>query len=190
MQLSHMRAFAVAIAVGASFFIAAQAPAVVVYQEPGSGELSSNGNAPTPMGAFSNGVYSVISTSGGGDIDDFTFTIPAGSTLQSIVPSSYTGDDATAFIGIQVGPTMDHSGSSLRGWVHFGPGPANVGTDILDDMGGTLGPGTYTVWMQQAGSTATYQMDFIVPEPGSITSIAMLALAFTTARARRKALVA
>ena len=84
---------------------------------------------------------------------------------------------------------MDHSGGSLRGYVHFGPGPFgpnNVGTDILDDMGGPAGPGAYTVWMQQAGSPATYRMDFVVtPEPAGLALFGLAGIAFATGARRR-----
>jgi hypothetical protein len=161
----------------------------VVYNEATNGDLSNNGNAPTSLGAFGIGTHSVLSTSAGGDIDDFTFTIPAGATLTQIVPTAYAGFDETAFIGVQAGNTVDHSGLSLIGYQHFGPGQGNMNTNILPFISpsGPLGPGSYTVWMQQAGSSATYTMDFVVtPEPGSIATIALLAFAFTTARAPRR----
>ncbi len=163
--------------------------AAVVHDEASNGDLSNNGNAPTSLGAFAVGTHTVISTSAGGDIDDFTFTIPAGATLAEIVPSAYTGLDETAFIGVQAGTTMDHSGASLIGYQHFGPAQGNMDTNILPfiSSSGPLGPGSYTVWMQQAGASATYTMDFVVtPEPGSIAIIALLGFAFTTARAPRR----
>src|SRR3954469_11250037 len=178
-----VRAFAVTLA---SILLASAAQAEIVYQEDATHELSSNGNAPTQLGTFSPGTHSVIAGSGGSDIDDFTFTIPAGLALSSIINSAYAGLDGTAFVGIQNGSTIDNSGAALRGWQHFGPGQGNQNTNLLPNMGGApAGPGAYTIWWQQAGSLATVQLDFtVVPDPASAMSIAFLALTFTTARRR------
>ena len=88
----HRRTFAVAVAFLAALASAAHA---VNYNEGTGGDLSNNGNAPTSLGAFGAGTHSVTSTSAGGDIDDFTFSIPAGLTLAGITPTEYVGDDET-----------------------------------------------------------------------------------------------
>ena len=74
------------------------------------------------------------------------------------------------------------------GYQHFGPAQGNMNTNLLPFISASpLGPGSYTVWMQQAGEQASYTMDFVVtPEPGSMTTMALLAFAFTTARAKRR----
>jgi hypothetical protein len=67
--------------------------------------------------------------------------------------------------------------ANILGYTHFGFGTAaSQGTNILDDIatgfgaigfGGTLGPGTYTFWLQQLGSPTTYALDYVtVPTPG------------------------
>jgi hypothetical protein len=89
---------------------------------------------------------------------------------------------------LQAGSTIDNSGLSLMGYQHFGPAQGNMNTNILPFISATpLGPGSYTVWTQQAGLPATYTIDYVVtPEPGSFTTIALLAFAFTTARRPRR----
>jgi hypothetical protein len=172
----------------ASLVSASPARAETVWNETTNGDLSGNGNAPTQLGAWGAGTHSVLATSGAGDVDDFTFTIPAGLSLSTIVNSAYAGIDGTAFIGIANGATVDHAGApaSLIGYQHFGPNMGNVDSDLLAFMGGPLGPGTYSVWWQQIGSPSTVQLDFtVVPEPGSAGVLALAAVAFTTARTRR-----
>jgi hypothetical protein len=188
MPSSYVKTLAVmAFALATSLFTTSPAQAVVVWNETTNGELSSNGNAPTNLGTFGPGVHSVIATSGSADIDNFTFTIPAGAQLQQIVNSAYAGLDGTAFIGIQTGSTIDNSGASLRGFQHFGPGQGNTNTNLLPGMGGApAGPGAYTIWWQQAGSPATVQIDFVVPEPASGVMLALVTLVFTTTRTRRE----
>jgi hypothetical protein len=170
--------------------LASALPAAVVHNEATNGDLSNNGNAPTALGAFAAGTHSVISTSVNSDIDNFTFTIPPGLTLAQIVPTAYAGDDETAFIGLQAGTTIDNTGATLMGWQHFGPTMGNMNTNLLPFMApGPLGPGSYTIWIQQTNATApsTTTMDVVVtPEPGGVLSIALLAFAFTTARAPRR----
>ena len=120
------------------------------------------------------------------DIDNFTFTIPPGLALDAIINSAYAGLDATAFIGIQNGSTIDNSGAALRGYTHFGPNMGNTGLNLLPSMGGgPLAPGAYTIWWQQAGSPATVQLDFtVVPDPAGAMTTAPIALALATARTR------
>ena len=189
MPSSYVKALAVvAFALASSLFTASPARADVAWNETVNGELSSNGNAPTNLGTFGPGVHSVIATSGSSDIDNFTFTIPAGAQLQQIINSAYSGIDGTAFIGIQNGSTIDNSGSSLRGYQHFGPGQGNTNANLLPFMGGApAGPGAYTIWWQQAGSPATVQLDFVVPEPASGVTLALLAATLATSRSRRNA---
>jgi hypothetical protein len=156
-------------------------------------DLSSDPNNPTVLGSFGLGTHSITATSAGGDQDDFTFTIPAGHSLDSVVVGSYNSPlgDNTAFIGIAAGTSIPDQGlapGNLLGYTHFGPG----GGDILDDIGAAfdaigftppLGPGNYSVWTQQAGSSATYRLDFVVtPEPSSLSLVALGAVALLRRR--------
>lgn len=169
----------------------------VSYDESINGDLSSNPNAPTNVGVFAVGTHTVRGTSSGAEQDDYTFSIPSGASLTQVVNSFYnspTGDD-TAFIGLASGSTIPNQGSApgnLLGYTHFGPNFSTVGTNILDDIavgsgaiGFTppLGPGSYSIWSQQAGSPATFQMDFIVtPEPAGLAVFALGALALRRKR--------
>ena len=180
-----------AIAAAASLVAFASVAHAVTYNEASQGDLSNNGNSPTNLGVFGAGTHTVTASSAGSpsvDIDDFTFSIPAGLSLTDIIPTAYTGDDETAFIGLQAGNTIDHSGASLIGYQHFGPNQGNMNTNIRPFISASpLGPGSYSVWMQQTGQPSTYTMSFVVtPEPGSVATLAFLALAFMTARAPRR----
>jgi hypothetical protein len=152
------------------------AKATILYDEGVDGDLSGNRAAPTAL-TLSLGTNSVIATS---DIDDreyVTLSVPEGMQLDAIILASYVSLDDTAFIAVQQGTTFTEPPGSanvanLLGYAHFGPGPGNVGTDVLDDMG--LGAGAigfipplvsddYTYWMQEhSENAATYQFDFIV----------------------------
>ena len=159
----------------------------VVHNEATDGELSSSRTTPTSLGTFGPGTHSVIATSGSADQDNFTFTIPAGASLMSIIPISYSATDIS-FIGIASGSSLPASTadpSGLLGYTHFGPGigAENMGLNILPAMGvgpgaigftPPLGPGTYSVWMQQTNAPVTFQMDFVVPEPGGAWILALL----------------
>ena len=141
-----------------------QTRAGVIYDETQSGDLSNDGSAPTVL-ALAPGLNDVIGTTGRGnngiDRDYFTFTVPAGMELASIVvlPGTTTGGDVS-FIGVQngsavtVSPTAS-SAAGLLGWKHFTAGNGN----ILPDMGipaagstgftGPLGSGDYAFWVQE-----------------------------------------
>jgi hypothetical protein len=184
-----------AAAVIGSLFLGSAGQAVT-YDEGINGDLSGNPNAPTNLGTFGVGTHTVIATDSGAAQDNITFSIPAGASLDQIFNVSYNGADGTAFIGIASGTTIDQGGApgTLLGYTHFGTGPGTVGTNILDDIavgpgaaGFTppLGPGNYAVWMQQAGLTATFRMDFVViPEPASLGLLAVAGTVLFTRRGR------
>ncbi len=163
------------------------APAQLVYDEAVDGDLSDVMSSPTSFGVLAPGLNSLKATSGGGDLEYVTFTIPNGLSLGSMILAEYDSLDDTAFVAIQSGTTFTVAPGdapanvgALLGWTHFGSGgsagTALVGTDILDNLGAgagaqgfapPLGPGDYTLWIQQAGgSSTTYQFDLVaVPEP-------------------------
>jgi len=162
--------------------------AASVYNEAVSGDLSNSGLTPTAL-SFSSGSNQVSGTTGnsnGFDRDYFTFTVPSGNQLTSIIESAGTSvGGIVSFIGIQAGPQVTvpptaTDATGLLGWTHYGGVSAN--TDILPDMsvaqqgssGFTrpLGPGVYSIWIQDfnAGSFS-YSFNFTlapaaaVPEP-------------------------
>lgn len=168
-----------------------------VWNEGIDGDLSGNFAAPTVLNSLGFGTHSIIGGDSSGARDVFTFTIAPGMSLVSVFNVSYSGADGTAFIGIGSGTTIDNGNApgSLLGYTHFGTGPGTVGTEILDDIatgagasGFTppLGPGTYTVWMQQAGAAANWQMDFtVVPECSSAILAALGVASFAGCRRRK-----
>jgi hypothetical protein len=158
-------------------------------------DLSSNPLAPTvvPVGLGSNVVKGTSGYSGVVlDRDFFTITVAAGTELAALVlgPSTVAGG-AFSFIGLQAGtmitvdPGSVSSGAQLLGWHLYGS--ADVGTNILDDIGGgpdkigftgALPAGSYTFWVQELAPSFPgepfppypYELDLRiqpVPEPGA-----------------------
>lgn len=172
----------------------ALARASSAYDEGVDGDLSNNRLAPTSL-LFSAGANSITATSVSGDREYVHVVIPVGTVLSSIVLASYSSLDDTSFIAVQAGtilsePATGTNPANLLGWTHFGDGPGNVGTDILDDLGASapaigfappLPAGDYTFWMQQTGvNAATFRFDFeVTPEPATL---ALLALAYALRR--------
>lgn len=166
-----------------SFAVVPLASAQVLWSEPVDGELSDNPLAPSSANLVV-GTQSLFGVVGGKEHEDFlSVTVPAGAQLTQLNLVSYDSEDGTAFIAVQAGPAIttdiaNPNPADLLGWSHFGSGPGNVGTDILDDIGNGAGAigftpplpaGTYTFWIQQGGSPSAYRFDFVVvPTPGSL----------------------
>lgn len=185
------------LSVGGVLALAPAAAADVFWNEAVDGDLSNDRLAPSAF-VFDVGTHSLLATTGSGNLDYLSITVPAGMELASLTLVAYTGNDRTAFIAVQEGATFTEApgapdAGNLLGWAHFGTGPGNVGTDILDDMGTgpgaigftpPLGAGTYSFWLQQLGATVTYQLDFeVVPAPSAAGLLALGGLAL--ARRRR-----
>lgn len=175
------------------------AQAATVYDEGVSGDLSNVGATPNPL-AFAPGDNRIFGSTGRGtndvvDRDYFTFTVLPGFVLSAIevLPGTTSiGGRSLSFIGMEAGNQMtvlptSMSAAGLLGWRHYSP--ADINTDILDDMaipvagssGFTtpLGSGAYSIWIQEtAVGSANYGFNFrlsAVPEP---ETWAMLILGF------------
>jgi hypothetical protein len=185
----------------AAMLLGAAAPthAIVAWDETTQGDLSSNGLAPTVLtiDAGINTVLGSVGNSGAGvDRDYFSFSVPAGWQLSSMILRPETNISGSAsFLAIQAGPqvTVSPSGAgaaALLGYVLYGTD--QIGNNLLQDMalpGGVLGSGTYSVWVQELGGLSPYGLDLIVaevPEPGS--AALLLAGLLGAAALRRRAL--
>ena len=181
---------------GLSLLIALPAAADVFHDEAINGDLSNDRFNPTAY-TLSQGSNSLIATSQQGDREFIALTIPAGLELSALIQVSYVGEDGVAFAAVQAGPTMtvdpdSFSAVGLLGWTHFGPFIFTDGSDILPAMGqgfdadGFVPPlpaGTYTFWLQQAGSPSTFELDFVVtPAPGAAAVLSLGAIALVRRR--------
>lgn len=170
-----------------------------LWDEGGDGDLSGDRLVPNAF-ALTPGSNTITATSLQGDREYVTFALPTGKELASVMLVSYAGLDETAFIGVQAGTTFTEPATgtnvaNVLGYTHFGPGPGNVGTNILPAIGtgvgaigftGPLGGPNYTFWIQQTSSSSpsTYTFDFILtPEPASL---GLLAVGVTGALLRRR----
>ena len=161
------------------------------YDEAVSGDISDNPNAPLTLD-LSEGTTRLSATTGGGDQEYVTVTVPEGSQLDSIDLESYSPNDV-AFIGVQEGSTftepLDNSAdtSQCLGYTLFGA--SAEGTDILDNIGngsngasfggqgfdGPLPAGTYTFAIQQLGADSDYTLAFNVGEATVVENTAPVA---------------
>lgn len=171
------------------------------HVETTDGDLSGNGLAPTSLVAVPGANFLSMtsgSASGSVDRDYFTFTVPAGYQLDSILLLTSNVDGAVSFIGVQSGgtftePPVGADVGNLLGWHHFST--TDAGSDILDEIGagpgsigfsGPLAAEAYTFWAQDFGFQADYSMQFgltAIPEP---TTLALLGagIAFMSRRPR------
>ena len=156
-----------------------------IYHESLSGDFSGDRLNPT-MVNFSAGHNEVHGTTGAQattDRDYFTFVVPNGLALTNLMVLGNTAHgNNRAFIGIQAGPqvtvpTNAATAAGLLGYHHYRS--ADIGTDILpliaeakngaSGFPSILGPGTYSVWIQEvATGVFPYHLDFVLsPEPGT-----------------------
>ena len=183
--------FHLALGLTAIAFCASNLSAQVVnYVEANDGELSGDNLNPTDLSIFGIGTNTVAGTVVDAlgttpNVDVFTFDVAAGTELNGIFLNSFTSTDNVAFIGLNDTNTFPFDAPALSnspdqsqfiGGLLFG---ANVGTNLINDIGngnigtgftGPLGPGEYTVYLQQlGGATVDYEFGFTVavPEPGS-----------------------
>ncbi len=178
-------------AAAASLAVSSPASAAATYSENISGDFSNLGLTPTPISlAFGNNIIEGWAgrVDGAIDRDYFTFTLASGQALDAIQLLTPTATLGFSFIGVQTGNqfTLDPGAADatgLLGWYHYSG--ADVGTDVLDNMGvsaagstgfsGPLGPGTYSFWIQEIspGPRVRYRINFLVgdyvavPEPAT-----------------------
>lgn len=203
-------------ALGLTLTLATPALAGSYYDESIYGDLQSDNTQPPTALSFSGGANQVIGTTYGPrtapDRDFFTFTVPVGGNLSSIlvVDAVGQGPGQQEFISINAGsaapnplPTNAASTkSALLGYWHFSA--SDDGTDILQEMGstgrvsgvdpagfiGSLPAGQYTIWIQDTAGDAdhrsTYNLVFNIPEPATgVLALAGLSAIAAIRRRRR-----
>jgi PEP-CTERM motif len=171
-----------------------------VWDESVKGDLSNNPLAPTSV-TVAPGLNDVIGSAGAGspsfdpitgqpnfDTDFFTFTVPKGYELKSLVPVSIVFTDPRdmdSFIGLGSGTQITASttfpyatgAAGLLGWLHVDPG--DVGNNIMPAMGvagmgasgfaGPLPAGDYSVWVQDDFPfNYDYRFEIHAPEPSTL----------------------
>lgn len=205
-----MRALAFAALLLALGFVTAPIHAAVVYNEMTDGELSDNSATPTPLGQFLPGVNQVTGQvtaigPGGSNFtnDVFTFDIPTGAQLDTIVMSSFStgGGAGGVFLMLDDGPTFQFQPEDVNNDFPFPDlslilggsvvGGGQVGTDILDNLQNAvnlgngsvftvpLGPGSYSVYLQETGPFSNYSLAFnvsatAIPEPTTWAALAVV----------------
>lgn len=168
------------------------------YDEGIDGDLSGDRLAPTALVAAL-GSNTLSATSVAGDLEYVHLSLPSGTSLVSLVLTSFSSTDDVAFIALQAGGTFSVPAGSaaagdLLGYAHFGTGSlaggATVGNDMLDDLGVSAGAigfappltgSDYTFWIQQTGPQPFgYTLDFqVIPEPrtGALVALGLVAIA-------------
>lgn len=182
----------------AALLAVACAPAaaqIVTYDESVDGDLSGDGENPTPLGVFGAGVHTITGTmgllpDGNFDADMFIFELD-GLQMNSIFVESITPGD-NSFYAIAAGTRIDtndpntHLSNILIG------GPGEYFDDLANPLyggsgiSGPLGTGTYTVWFQETNLSRDYVMRYSVPLPEpAAAGVGMIALAARATRRRR-----
>ncbi|MFD0864169.1 T9SS type A sorting domain-containing protein [Sungkyunkwania multivorans] len=152
------------------------------WDEDLDGDLSGDFSNPTTL-TFMVGSNDVIAAQQGSprDVDYFTFTVPAGHVLADIDIDDYVAADPNnlAFIGIQAGSAFSTNfdvttAADLLGGKTYGTDDIDI--NILPSMGllsgaigytGALGPGDYTVWLNQTGDASVVELSFFIqPDDG------------------------
>lgn len=157
------------------------------WDEAIDGDLSNDRFMPNTF-TLAPGIHSLRATSGQGDREFLTITIPAGAELAAIILTEYSTPDDVMFVSVVAGPIMTVDPDSpdpagLLGWTYIGEPAVPVGEDILLPMsfGGQgftppLGPGQYAFWMQQLNGPTAFGLDFVVlPAPGAAAFGAIIA---------------
>jgi hypothetical protein len=176
MKPAPLSALVASIAFSSALFSASGA---VIWDESVNGNLSNNRMAPTSL-TFKPGINTVAGslTGGFGDgkyYDYFKVAVPAGFALTGFTVNSVTSLNSGAMLmGIAGGNTFpsDQNGNNVSAILGFAVvGPSSAGAEIFPtlatpnyqgygNIGFTnyLGAGTYSVWIQDWDTPATYQV--------------------------------
>ncbi|MEL7334433.1 MAG: Ig-like domain-containing protein, partial [Cyanobacteria bacterium J06560_2] len=166
-------------------------PTASGYDEAVDGDISSDPNNPLVL-SLTEGTTRLTASTGDGDQEYVTVTVPEGFELSSLLVEAYTPNDV-AFIGVQEGDVftqpLDNSAdtSEFLGYTLFGT--SAVGTDILDNIGngsngadfggqgfeGPLPAGTYTFALQQLSPNSDYTLAFNMTEATAVENSAPVA---------------
>ncbi len=157
-----------------------------LYDESSSGDLSGLLGSPTSVSVAS-GANTIIGDIGengnsgatnGSDADYFSFTVPSGGSLDTLTIDSYvpTGTSGVSFFGYTAGSGFAGQGAGdIDGFALIDAGSGDVLSSLA---GGSLGPGTYSFWLQETGlAVVDYQITFgitttAIPEPSSVALLA------------------
>ncbi|MEL6797485.1 MAG: hypothetical protein AAFO89_11775 [Planctomycetota bacterium] len=162
-------------AVCAAFAVTIANAQPVLWDETVNGSFSSDRNNPTALGDLPIGSAVVRGTTIGNDV--FSFTVPAGATVQDIILTAYTTDGGPGVINSGFN-LFDDTGAFITG-PSFGPG--NIGDDILDVDLGPLNPplvslneGFYGFDVIEFGLEASWELTFdTVPAPSAAVTLAL-----------------
>ncbi len=173
------------------------------FVEATQGDLSDDRFNPTDFGQLAEGDNLVTATQqgdsepGGRERDYFTFEVPVGQVLTQLILVDYipgeTSGAQAGFMGLAAGSIFDVDPETLAqnqtipemlgGHVYD---PTEIGTDLLpefadgDVFGVTtqgfnlpLGPGVYTLWLNQGGEASTPTINLKTVPASSLPSIAI-----------------
>jgi hypothetical protein len=156
-----------------AMLVAVPANASVIWDESVNGDLSNLGASPTPL-ALSSGSNLVLGLTGdqgqGTDRDYFSFNVPVGTVLSSIILlDNTTVAGSVSFIAIEVGSQITATPfggnvQDLLGYGHYGN--EQIGSNLLlplvANLGSGLPSGAYSIWVQETAGPAPYGFDLVV----------------------------
>jgi hypothetical protein len=201
----------------ASFFLAALISPMLAsanYIESVNGDLSGDFQNPTSIALIPDGATTVSGTIQGAgmgvsvDLDYFTVMVPVGQVLAAlnVLPGTVGAGATGSFIAIYSGSTaVDPIGAASTDTLgYYLYRAADIGTNILDDMGAFNFNGTnpsigfmsplpsadYTFWIQEGfNGTFPYNFELVlrpVPEPSTSLLMALAGLAIGLRRYCRR----